>query len=306
MSELQCYQVYGFTFESSIAFPELLKSKRRAEVTIEYGSVPTEIINPTDSFYYYQTSPEQVLLLIPKIGRFLIERGEHITIEPLAGVSETSVRLYLLGYGLGILLLQRSYFPLHASVIAFGDSDCIAFFGPSGLGKSTLAKALQQRGFAILSDDLCVMDLQCPSKIQVFPGYPQIKLRENVAAMLEEEIINTHKANELDNKFYVTFKDGFCSTPRRLVQLFALEQDEDSSTTSIKPLRGIEKVMALVYNTYRLEMLKGMGLSARHFEMCSQIAQQLPISQIKRSANLSSLHSFVDLILQYIEQSTAS
>jgi len=60
---------------------------------------------------------------------------------------------YLVGPVLGFLLRLRGAFALHASGVAI-DHAAVAFVGPHGAGKSTIAAALGRRGFPVLADDI--------------------------------------------------------------------------------------------------------------------------------------------------------
>ena len=58
----------------------------------------------------------------------------------------------LAGKLLGIVSVMRGYEPLHASAVDSPQGP-IALVGPSGVGKSTLARELAGRGWALFTDD---------------------------------------------------------------------------------------------------------------------------------------------------------
>ena len=53
-------------------------------------------------------------------------------------------------------------------------------------------------------------------------------------------------------------------------------------TFEIKDAQGIEKFNTLKNNTYFFRGMNKTGILEKHFQMCNQLAQQVPVSQIKR------------------------
>ena len=64
---------------------------------------------------------------------------------------------------------------MHGSSIKV-DEGCVVLVGRSGVGKSTLATALRQRGYKCLGDDLCPISIGEDSTPYAAPAYPQAKL----------------------------------------------------------------------------------------------------------------------------------
>jgi hypothetical protein len=56
------------------------------------------------------------------------------------------------------ILIVRGAMVLHAAAVQVGE-DVVAFAGPSGRGKTTLAHVLAENGFPLLGEDLLVLDL---------------------------------------------------------------------------------------------------------------------------------------------------
>jgi hypothetical protein len=81
---------------------------------------------------------------------------------------------YLLGPILGLVLRLRGVACLHASAVSFGGR-AVAFAGPEGAGKSTVAAALAQKGHPALSDDIVAL-VERDSAFLVLPAYPHICL----------------------------------------------------------------------------------------------------------------------------------
>ena len=114
---------------------------RRAPVSAERASAATMDFDGQHIEY----NRTEVLLDLPRVGRFLVRAGREILIDPAPASHASEVRAYLLGTAFGMLCHQRGITPLHASAIDVADG-CVAFVGASGAGKSTLVAALAQQG----------------------------------------------------------------------------------------------------------------------------------------------------------------
>ena len=101
-------------------------------------------------------TPSAVLLQVACIGRFWVHDGTEIVLAPASDAREDDLRLIVWGTAFGALLHQRGLLGLHASAIMVPEGS-VAFAGPSGVGKSTLATACWQQGYPILADDICVI-----------------------------------------------------------------------------------------------------------------------------------------------------
>ena len=109
------YSVFGLNVRSSVPLPELFPAAqgKGPDVTISIGPEleaddPVPAVTDTDG---------GIIISIPEIGRFRISGGNEISIEPVAGVPDRNLRLYLLGSVFGALLHQRGLLPLHANAV---------------------------------------------------------------------------------------------------------------------------------------------------------------------------------------------
>jgi len=107
--------------------------------------------------------------------RFLMDRGAtRIWGEPGTGLCHDDLCVYLLGPVMGFVLRQRGNTTLHASALSFRGR-AMALVGEAGAGKSTTAAALALRGWPVLCEDVCALELIF-GKYQVLPAYPRVCL----------------------------------------------------------------------------------------------------------------------------------
>ncbi|MBK5102410.1 MAG: hypothetical protein JJE15_15725, partial [Desulfobacteraceae bacterium] len=94
------YTAYGLKIASCIPCPELLAGNGSPDVTIRYGKTSDSLAGAQAKGGYYQATPEQLLLSIDRVARFLVSRGEEILIDRVPDSNDIEVRLYLLGSAL--------------------------------------------------------------------------------------------------------------------------------------------------------------------------------------------------------------
>lgn len=171
------YRAYNLVIASPIPLPPLHEAGPEfvPNVFIREGSVPAEgIPGARNQRAFAQVGEHAVWLNVKGIARFLIENGETITLEPYPDADPDSIRLYLLGSGLGALLHQRGNLVLHANAIRVGDG-AVLFAGVSGAGKSTTAAVFHQMGYQVIADDVTAVNQEG----HVVGGFPQLKLWED-------------------------------------------------------------------------------------------------------------------------------
>jgi hypothetical protein len=224
--------------------------------------------------------PGRLLLLVEGVAKFLIAGGREITIECAPGADDDAVRLFLLGSAMGALLLQRGLLPLHGSAVGVNGGGVI-FVGPSGHGKSTLAAALNHRGYPILADDVCVLDFDEDGLPRLVPSYPQLKLWADAVDRLGYTAASLRRIRPEIEKHGLPVTRDFCRQallPRR-IYILGLTKSSELEITAIK---GMEKLKVLIENTYRVRFLQGLGQKEAHFKRCTALAGRVEIHRILR------------------------
>lgn len=131
----------------------------------------------------------------------MLQNGEQIVFAPESEASAEDVPIFILGTVFGILLHQREQIVLHASAVEV-NGKAVAFCGASGTGKSTLAAALAQRGYRLITDDICAITLP-PGGPVVHPDGRQLKLWAQAIEKLKLEDIRRGRVRGRLEKFYV-------------------------------------------------------------------------------------------------------
>jgi len=142
MTSRYFYRVHGLVIASELEFPEL------APLTDDWRAAPDLNVRLARLAPDLQTSATDIpdllltaggiLLVVPGAARFEVGSGSDVTIEIADHPDMALLRLFFFGSVIGLVCHLRGLLPLHASAVAI-DRQAIAFCGPPGMGKSTLA-----------------------------------------------------------------------------------------------------------------------------------------------------------------------
>lgn len=149
------YRGFDLSIDSSFAIPGAVPTARgqgNAEIVIRAGSA--EIGNVDAAMGPYTRSGQALRLDVPGVARYLALSPGELIIEPCLGAEAEDVSALLVATALPMLLWMRGGIVLHAAgVVLPGAQGALALAGPSGIGKSTLARRLVERGAAFVGDD---------------------------------------------------------------------------------------------------------------------------------------------------------
>ena len=179
------YQAYGLRLKSDIQIPIFLADRceqgpcisahdEHDWVTIHLDrslSIAQEIPHAVaQESIAVGVKEEGIMLYLKDIALFSIQQGNSIRYHPVSKVKADSLSLALSGVVMAALLFQRGCFIAHGSAVSIA-GESILFLGDSGAGKSSLAIALHQRGYPILTDDLAGITMRegKPSLVPAFP-----------------------------------------------------------------------------------------------------------------------------------------
>lgn len=289
------YKAYGLNIHSAMEIPELTAGNGAApDLKIHFGNVPVTLPNKTSEGVLYEAMLEELVFFIQNVARYHIRNGNEIIIDTAPGADMNEVKLYLLGTPFGVLLHQRDNLVLHGSTIVNGEH-CIAFIGPSGIGKSTLVAALEKRGYPVMTDDICTIsftgDNSCPV---VQPESHSIRLWEDALVKLGR---NTDELSPIKNglkKYHFSMKN-FHPHPAKLQKIYVLTKI-DAPQIKLEDLRSVLKIKYLSQNTYRSRFVAGLGKSMNHFKLCTQVASAIPIIKITRPRQGFLLDELVEIL----------
>lgn len=297
------YWAYGLLVESEIEFPELLPYQfEKADVTIHIGKTP-EALSGEDVVHRVRVSisPNEYLLKLLNIANYYATNGNTITIEPLQDGDEKSVRLFALSNAFAAILYQRNLIPLHASGIFYKDG-VVLFCGESGSGKSTTVTALQQKGYKVFTDDVCVLQQQNDGSVTVVPSYPMIKLWEDSYSKIGIKKSENQERIREELPKYANFNHNTFSTipQNKIISLFILECSNIVNGTFLSSINGIEAFEKLQKNIYRPLQLNGTSKRPLVFKAINAALQKTPVYKCERLKYTNTLDKLTNLIEEKI------
>jgi hypothetical protein len=287
------YTAYGLNFASSFPLPYLTWSTSgTADITISYGKVPETLPLPSGNGAAWQAAPGKLLLSVSEVARYLILENREIVIEPLPGISENDVSIFLLGSVLGALLHAREMLVLHASVIQT-ERGAVLFMGCSGAGKSTLLGAFLRRGYAMAADDKAGIVVNEDGVAHSLPAFPFTRLMEDTVNELKFPVGGLSLNRALGK--YMVPVERFCAQPLAIRAAYSLNV-HNQGDISLEPLHSLERFQVLNRHTYRRRFLHRAEQRQSHFQILGKLSEQARVVRVLRPDNPRLIEELVSRI----------
>jgi hypothetical protein len=297
------YSTYGLNFRSSIKLPGLVertcREGIRIDVEIFFQKITASVLNKYfgDTPVYktpgcdVRASEQAMCFAYAKTGTILVAGGNKVMLDLRFDAQEEDIVPYLTGYVLSILLHQRNYLVLHASVVMV-ESKGVAFLGAKGCGKSTLAASLQVKGHRLISDDHLPIVFK-GDEIVALPGYPQIKLYADSVEAVGGDPSQLSPVHRRVSKYSFSDAKKFSNEMIRLSGIYVLNIDDN---ISLKRLGQREAFIEATKHTHLSHYLKESNSRERHFEHCCKLVQAIPFFQLSRPHDFEKMDQVTELV----------
>jgi energy-coupling factor transporter ATP-binding protein EcfA2 len=299
------YSCFNFRLRSDIPLGELHPAEAgndaRPIVEVRVGALPETLPGGRTAPYGLQIADDEVMLTVANTARYLIRGGREVVVDRLEGGSERDMRLFLLGSALGILCHQRGLLPLHANAIV-ADGAAVAFAGPPGAGKSTLAAHFAHTGFEVLCDDVCVIEFDEGGRPLAWPGLPRVKLWGDAASAFGHDSSTLDQAIEGMDKYHVPLRRATQARPIPFRRLYVLSRAEDRPG-EIRRLGGQAAMAEVMGQTYRGLYLAPMGLVERHFRQCAALLASAEVYSASRTWGYDVFQQQAGMLEQHVLRS---
>ena len=292
-----CYTVYGLLIGSELELPELTPSREvNVDVTVRFGPVPEHLPVIKGSGILFEAAENDFLFKFEGVGRFRVQNGSRISIQPESKAFPEDIRLILLGSSIGALLHQRGMLALHGSAITDGAQTAI-FTGPSGVGKSAIAAGLLSLGYSVIADDISVICQNEKKGFRVAHGIPHLKLWKDVLDHLNQSDKLAKVRPRLD-KYRKPIPLAEEETPH-LSKVLILSPSNNKDY-SLSEILGREKFHLLRSNTYRMQFIDKMELTQAHFHNLSQLVNSIRMFEIQRPHDPLNIMDFAKYVSKMI------
>lgn len=233
--------------------------------------------------------------VVPGVGAFRVSGGREIVVAPARGVAPRHLRPWLIGSAWGSLCYQRGLFLIHASAVLV-DEQAVLFCAPAKGGKSTLAAQWNARGYALISDDLCHLNIPAQGVPIVYPSAPRLKLWSDALGELGWNTSHLDPDPSRAGKFHVirTANSHLRPTPVRAIYLLKWGE------FCIRPLSGLNALRRfLAAATYRPGLLGSMEQVSQYSSQSMKVLQRVPVWELQRPRELTTMGNTADLLASH-------
>ena len=311
----ETYSLYGLTLRSAVPLPcpsmersfassdiellecgatEILQARSQKRISFrEEGFWQCSIFADGSAHVYWKEHFEFVVSASAK----------QVLWRKLQEVSNEVLISYLLGQVLSYCLLARGIEPLHATAVVVSDQ-AVAFLGDSGFGKSTLAAAFLQKGYALLTDDVLALEFR-GEHVWARPGIARMKLNPDSA----DAVFGGRRSipmNSFTSKMIFPLNDfqhGNRTVP--LQALYVLPHKPSKSRILVRRLSGRSSFLPIVQNTFNDTVLHPDRLK-QQFAFAGRLASLIPIKRLSYPKRLDMLPAVADAILADISRESKS
>ena len=304
------YCVHGLLVRAGFPIPELLPlAEEHADAVLDpvpvglvKASLPATIAHRAVSKDGYLVSDEQVFMSLTNGIRCLADQGATVTIDPGDSGNEPAARFFALSAGIGSLLHQRGYFPLHCAAIDT-PAGCVVFAGNAGDGKSTLAASLSGAGFMLFTDDRLTLHRTSQSDYTAAPSMPVLHLFEEGAGLAgldgSELAIDSYRFGK-----HIHLAPGrYAQQPRPVAGLYFTDWHGDSSAGPlISPMGAIDAMMRLRRDVSLAHLVELLGNERRFLEWAAGLCRSIPVFSLRRPRDMARHRESLDLIIRHVRE----
>jgi hypothetical protein len=303
---IEAYSLGGLTLVSELPLPELPKAMDGAKQLDAVKVILADVTFPPPGTVQIDAecfaSSTLYALRIPGLATYQVREGREILVAMEPGALPLDVRAYLLGTLFAVLCQQRGLLPLHASAVCSGRG-AVAFLGRSGMGKSSLAAHLSQRGFEVVGDDICLADTS-KTPPMVIPAAPWLKLWRKSLQSLGREPEGLERVFSEDDKYRFPLRELQPVEPTvQAIDRLVFLESADAGPVRLEEVTAIETIPLLMNLTHQAYILEATGQWQESFLRCSRVAAAAKSYRLYRPWGLEHLGSTLDLLEGFLRQS---
>lgn len=291
------YRISNLTIRSDIELPGMTPVAEGGPVQadVRWARLEADDLLDRSTGVAWRADPEALVLAVRGVGVYRVRGGSRIEVDPARGAHHKDLVLFLLGSAMGALWHQRGVLPLHAGAVLVDPrgGGCVAFAGPSGIGKSTLVAFLNRRGHQLVADDVSVIDAR-NGEMAVWRGPRRLKLWRDGLSELGEDPASLPRAGGRREKYNLEVEDEVVEAdPVPLRALYELAEGDEAGVQRVKGLEAVELVSR---HTYRRDFIGPMGLETRHFRLCAAFAGAVAIRRLVRPRGFEHMDAVLDVL----------
>ena len=215
--------------------------------------------------------------------------------------TDSSLQPFLLHNCLGWVLHRRGKAIFHAGA-ANVDGTCVAFLGQSGVGKSSTVAAMYDQGYPVVSGDVLAVD-QSENVPSVIPSFPRLRIPSDTRSVMKESHQPANAA-ETTSSNWLDVTDGFAHETLPIRTIYLLEEPGGIDSPEIRCLESTDPhpVENLLRHSLHYSVLRESDSVERHFQQCTQLAQDVSFRRLRRPNELKALEEVVDTVVDDVRR----
>jgi hypothetical protein len=318
------FHLYGMILASDYRFASLLLPAERAAPDLTFTCVQSPRpgaddllarLTPTYASvsrnehmeslgYLYRRSDHDILRMTGAFDFYLW--ANRIVCHLFDPQYAAGVESWLLGMVLAYWLERQGILTLHAAAVSV-EGQALAFLGPNGGGKSSLAIALLQAGYQLLTDDILPLEPD-GGRFLARPGYPELRLWPHQAAYFFPALQGRLPAHPVSGKVRVPLSSIgqiiFCRHAQPLARIYLPQRCDlaGKPTVELVPLAPSEALIELVRHSFAPHVVAAAGFQAERFRLFSRLVQQVPVLWLRYSDGLGQLPRVREAIREDLER----
>ncbi len=314
------FKLFGFIVESDLFSAEYLTHFQRVDVKIRrvdssnfFCGSPYWFMNWTlpggEKWLSCAKTDSGYLLRFNKLADFEINKaGSEIICKPRLGTPEDTIQHLLLDQVMPLVINVKGGEALHASAVLMPQG-VVAFAGPAGSGKSTIAASLLKMDYSFFSDD-CLTLQKHEEKIYAIPAYPGLRLWEDSKNHLFEESTNKKSVAHYSSKLRVDVDEtpwNYNTEPQPFVRLYDINNSpeaDESSDITIGKLSTLDSLMALIRCAFRLD-ITDQKMLVRQFHFLKQLSKRISVRRLTFPRDFKFLPAVRDAIIKDLKGQSA-
>lgn len=246
---------------------------------------------------------------VPGIGVLVADAATGVRVDAEPGADPAEIDGLLRGSGLALLWQLRRILPLHVAAVA-RTGRAIGFVGPPGTGKSSLAAALSQRGWQLVTDDIAAVRWDAQGRPLLEPNSPQLRIWGDSARQLGWDTSTAHRigagsTGQSSDKYAYDLPDKFSADPVPLTAIYVLNPP-GAAGIGFMPITG--KARFDVFHrgaTYNADLLDTPQARSWHFTEALHLAQKVPAWHLTQPTGVQ-LDALADAVQQHPSSSRQS
>lgn len=306
------YAVAGITIATELELPELPAAPDGpASWTVVLD--PAASAGPVQPAYELRTPDDDALWATLGAGedRYLLSyerqvdfvvdaRARTVAYVPAPGLAPNTLRHLLIDQVVPHLLAVDGELVLHASAVAV-DGAVLAFIGPSGTGKSSMAAAHLREGALLVADDFLRLRAQAEG-YEATPAYPGLRLWSDSAGFFAGDAAQLPPVADYTDKrrWAAAEQPAGAWLPLRAIVMLGYVPTPQEPVCRVAPLRGADAFAMLYQQAFRMHRA-GREFQQADLDRFIRLAQRVPVLLIEHRRDfavlptvLADLHAALD------------